>query len=88
MLFMMGYEIHDEISTRHTFQQMYGVDWRAHFEQRFGSVEKAHTRTIVACAGITAITALLWLISRQITGYNSGRSGHRHHRKHRPLYKW
>jgi hypothetical protein len=61
--------ISNEISYRH----QYGADWQVRYEQRFGPLGKARTRTAAAGFGTVAIPTLCFWLYKEITAkrYNA-----------------
>ena len=57
-----------------SFRTRYGADWQQHFEQKYGSVEKARQKTVATGIGAVALPSLVIWLYKQLRKSPSGSS--------------
>lgn len=77
-VFLVIREMHDIVTREEECKKVYGANWQAEYEVRYGPVEDARKKLWVGGGGVLAVGVISYFIYRQVAGNRSARRSRRH----------
>jgi len=71
-------EMHNIVTREQECKRVYGANWQAEYEVRYGPVEDARKKLWVGSGGLVAVGVISYFIYRQVAGNRSARRSRRH----------